>query len=217
MSGVSKQRATFGTTRKNVPGVQERALKMYNGMTANAATFALPTITMVVLLALMTALGIAQQNAKSLKSKGLATLRNAKCDALWTAMGILRAYVQGVADAASAENAAFIIEAGGLLVAKAAQRQKAVLKAMLAATAGVVHLDANASALVGPAGASKKVTFNWQWSGDGGKTWNNASATPYAETDVTGLALMTVYSFRVSVTVGKVTEAWSQAVSLLVH
>lgn len=217
MNSMARARATFGTTSRDVPGVQGRALKMYNGITANAATFGSPTITMVVFLALITALGVAQQNATSLKSKGLATLRDGKCAALWTAMGILRAYIQGLADAANPDNAAAIIEAGGLLVAKAAQRQKAILKAMLAATAGVVHLDANASALVGPENASKKVTFNWEMSADGGKTWSNAGATPYAKTDVTGLAPMTTYSFRVSVTVAKVTGPWSQAVSLLVH
>jgi hypothetical protein len=61
------------------------------------------------------------------------------------------------------------------------------------------------------------VTFNWQWSGDGGASWNDVRSTPYASTDVTGLALMTTYSFRVCVTVGKDVGPWSQAVSLLVH
>jgi hypothetical protein len=67
------------------------------------------------------------------------------------------------------------------------------------------------------ANASRKVTFNWQWSGNNGQSWNDARATPYANTDVVGLALMSTYSFRVSVTIGKATGAWSQPVSLLVH
>ena len=40
---------------------------------------------------------------------------------------------------------------------------------------------------------------------------------PYASTDVTGLTALTTYSFRVSVTIAKVTQPWSQAVSVLVH
>jgi hypothetical protein len=45
------------------------------------------------------------------------------------------------------------------------------------------------------------------------------SSTPVGRTQIPGLTLLTTYSFRVSVTVGKdqVTGPWSQAVSLLVH
>ncbi len=98
-----------------------------------------------------------------------------------------------------------------------AAHQKDILAAELTTTPGVVHLDANASLLVGPADASKNVTFNWQMSGDGGKTWTDLHSTPLGNTDVLGLALLSTYGFRVSVTIGKVTGAWSQPVSLLVH
>jgi hypothetical protein len=190
---------------------------MYNGFTANVAMFASPPITMAAFLAVITALVIAQQNATGTKARGAASLRDTKRDAVWTAMDSLRAYIQGLADVVSADSAASLIEAGGLLVAATATHQKAPLTATLNATPGFVKLDANASLLTGRAAASKRVTFNWQWSADSGKTWNNAGSTPYASTEVTGLTPMTTYSFRVSVTIGKVTEAWSQAVSLLVH
>jgi hypothetical protein len=94
---------------------------------------------------------------------------------------------------------------------------KAVLTATLTTTPGEVHLDANASLLVGRADARKNRVFNWEWSGDGGETWNSLPSTPVASTDVTGLALLRTYSFRVSVTIRKVPGAWSQAVSVLVH
>ena len=144
-------------------------------------------------------------------------MRGTKRDALWTAMESLRSYVQGLADALPAVEAAALIEAGGLLVATTAVHKKAALAAKLTTTPGVVHLDANASLLLGPAAAHKKATFNWQWSGDAGKTWNDARSTPYGNTDVAGLALMTTHLFRVSATIGKVTGAWSDAVTLLVH
>jgi hypothetical protein len=216
MSAASAPRASFGVKKKKVPAVLGRAQAMYNGITTNAAMFVSPTITMVAFLALITALSVAQQAVTGTKAKGAATLRNTKRDALWTAMGILRAYVIGLADTMTAEGAASLIEAAGMLVVATGVRAKAVLAAALTTTPGVVHLEANASILVGPAGASKKVTFNWQASTDG-KTWNDLRSTPYANTDVVGLALMSTYGFRVSVTIGKVTGAWSQAVSLLVH
>jgi hypothetical protein len=153
---------------------------------------------------------LSQQAVTGTKARAPATLRNTKRDAVWTAMEILRAYVQGLADVMDAASAASLIEAAGLLVGAVPGHQKALLTATLTTTAGDVHLDANANAF-------RKVTFNWQWSGNNGQTWNDAHATPYANTDVLGLTLMSTYSFRVSVTIGKVTGAWSQAVSLLVH
>jgi len=217
MSTLSRPRASFAVAKKNVPAVLTRALTMHDAMTTNAAMFVSPPLTQAAFLALITALAGAQQHVTSTKAMGAATLRNTKRDAVWTAMEILRAYVQSLADALNAEGAAAIIESAGLLVAATPVHQKAAVTAKLTTTPGVVHVDANASLLVGPADARKKVTFNWQWSGDAGKTWNDARSTPYANTDVPGLTLMTTYSFRTSVTIGKVTSAWSQAVSLLVH
>ena len=217
MSIASRPRASFAVIKTNVPGVLARAQGMYDSMMTNAAMFASPTITLAAFLTLITALAVAQQNVRSTKARGSAALRNTKRDAVWTAMETLRAYVQALADALSAEGAAAIIEAAGLRVASPPVHQKAALAAKLTTTPGVVHVSANASLLVGPAVTSKKVTFNWQWSGDAGTTWTDARSTPYASTRVLGLALMTTHSFRASVTIGRVTGAWSQAVSLLVH
>jgi hypothetical protein len=136
-------------------------------------------------------------------------------EVLNTAKSSLQA-AQSLADGQSAQNAASLIEMAGLLVAAKGTRTKPVLAATLTATPGVVHIEANASALVGKADASKKVTFHWPWSADG-KTWNDARSTPYASTDIAGLALESTPSFRVSVTIGKVDGPWSQAVSVHVH
>src|SRR6202012_6070831 len=123
----------------------------------NVALFASPTITLAAFLALITALAVAQQAATGIKAKGAAKLRNAKRDAVWTAMDTLRAYVQSLADVLDAANAAALIEAAGLVVTVSRTGKKAALKATLTTTPGTVHLDANASLLVGPASASKKV------------------------------------------------------------
>jgi hypothetical protein len=217
VSTASTPRASFGTTKKNILAVLVRAQAMYSAILANAAMFASPPIAMAAFLALINALTTAQQAVTATKAKGMATLRNTKRDALWTAMGSLKSYVQGLADGMTAEGAASLIEAAGLLLAKTQSHHKAILTATLTTTPGTVHLVANASALGGKAVHSKKVAFNWQWSSDGGKTWNDAHSTPYANTDLPGLTLMTTYGFRVSVTIAKVAGPWSQAVSLLVH
>jgi hypothetical protein len=217
MSEASHPRAIFGTDKRNIPGVLFRSQAMRDAIVANAATFNSPTVTMVVFLGLITALAVAQQSAKATRAKGTAALRNTKRDAVWTAMESLQKYVQGLADVLSADGATALIEAAGLVVAATPKHEKALLAATLTTTPGLVHLAAHASLLAGKGNAGKKATFNWQWSGDNGKTWNSVSSTPHANTDVGGLALMGTYSFRVSATIGKVVGAWSQAVSVLVH
>jgi hypothetical protein len=188
---------------------------MHDTITANAPQFSGLPVTMVVFLAYLTALISVQATLKQTKATGLATLRDTKRDVLWAAMEQIRSYIQSLADLLSADGAASLIKSAGLVVAGTAQHTKAILEAILTTAPGTVRLVANARALLGQAGASKKATFNWQWSADG-KLWNTAASTPYADTEITGLTPMTTYSFRVSVTVGKTTGAWSQAVILLV-
>ncbi len=169
---------------------------------------------MVAFLALIQALDAAQQAAAS-RGKGLATLRNTKRDAVWTAMESLRTYVQGLADSMTAENAAALIESAGLLVAGKASFAKPILQAKLTTTPGVVHLIANAKLLLGK--KSRNATFNWTWSSDGGKTWNIVPSTPLADTLIANLTPLTQYQFKVSVTVSRTTGAWTDPVGLLVH
>jgi hypothetical protein len=216
MKSVAAPRAVFGTTKKDYPGVQARASAMVNGFTTNAAMFGTLPITIVAFTALLTAFVLAQAVVTETKAKGSATLRNTKGNALWSAMQVLQKCVQNLADTLPADTAASLIEAAGLLVGKIGTHSKAALTAALTVTQGNVLLEANRTLLVGPADASKKAQFNWQWSLDG-KTWTSVSTTPLASTEIPGLTLLSTYSFRVSVTISKVTGPWSQAVSLLVH
>jgi hypothetical protein len=215
MSTASVPYGIFGTTKKNVPGVIFRAMAMLNGISGAPATFVSPVIAMVAFQALITALVLSQQSATELRSKGSAKLRNTKRDLVWEAMETLRVYIQGLANAVGAEAAGALIQSGGLLLGGVPTRSKAILTPALTTVGGLVHLEANAGLLKGKANLARRAMFNWEWSADG-KTWNSAPATLFARTDVTGLTPLGTYSFRVSVTVGKVTGAWSQAVSILV-
>jgi hypothetical protein len=218
MSTSKEPRAVFGTTKKNISGVLIRAQAMHDSIVANAATFGSTPITMVAFLALVTSLAAAQAAVTGTKAKGTAEARDSKRNTLWTAMLSLQAFIQGLANVLSHDDAAALIKAAGMVVAKPkANRDKPVLAATLTSVPGNVHLEANRAALVGKADARKHATFAWQWSADGGRSWTSAPSTPYAEADITGLPLMATYSFRVSVTVAKTTGAWSQAVSILVH
>jgi hypothetical protein len=218
MPAQSSPRAGFGTTKKNIPGVMFRSKAMYNGFMASVGLLGSPPITMVAFLALINALISAQETATETKARGSALVRNTKRDAVWTAMEVLQKYAQSVTDTMTAENAAALIVAAGLLVVKIGTHQKAALTASLTATQGNVLLEANRKLLVGTANASKKAYFNWQWSGDGGKTWTSVTSTPLASTEIPGLTPLNTYSFRVSVTISKQPQGpWSQAVSLFVH
>jgi hypothetical protein len=212
MSAAPMPRATFGTTRKKIVAVLARAQVIYDALLAAAAILGTPPITAAVFLALINAVVTAQQNVTA-KVRGAATLRNT----LWTAMGVLRSYYQSMADTMTAEGAAALIEAAGLVVGRMPVHHKALFTATLTPTPGMVLLVANATALRGNGASRARITFNWQWSSDGGVTWHDVRSTAYATTDLPGLTLMTNYSFRVSVTIAKVVGPWSQAVSLLVH
>src|SRR5579871_5842983 len=100
MSTTPKPKASFGTTKDNIPGVLTRAHLMYTAILAAIGTFPSPTVTMVAFLALIQALTTAQEAAAT-RTKGLAAVRNSKRDTLWSAMLSLRAYVQTIADTAT--------------------------------------------------------------------------------------------------------------------
>jgi hypothetical protein len=217
MATESHPRASLGVKKKDAPGVAQRAQTMHDTLTLNAGLFPGIPITMVAFLALLTALILSQSTVKGTKATGSAQVRNAKRNALWSAMGSILMYVQGLADTMDAANASALILSAGLVVAATQKRHKAILAAALTATPGTVHLEANATAILGPSALHKKVTWNWQWSSNGGQTWTDLHSTPFASTDVPGLAMMTTHSFRVSVTIGRVTQSWSQVTSLLVH
>ncbi len=91
-------KASFGTPKVNYPGVLARAGLMHDALVLAAALFAVLPITMAAFLALIQAAATAQ-SAAATRAKGLASVRDQKIDALWTAMNTLKTYVQGLANA----------------------------------------------------------------------------------------------------------------------
>jgi hypothetical protein len=72
-------------------------------------------------------------------------------------------------------------------------------------------------AKVTAAAASRRASYEWQYSNDGGKTWITAPVTLQAKTTIAGLVPGSTVQFKYRA-VTKTGEAdWSQPLSLLVH
>jgi hypothetical protein len=211
---MNKPKPSVGVGRANVPGVLARAAIMQAAILLAAGLFPSLPITMAAFLLLLEAAS-ASQIAAATRTKGLASLRDTKVDALWTAMLTLRTYVGGLASQLDATSATSLIEAAGLLVAATAIHAKPFLSATYAPATGVVLVSVNALLLLGKR-TSKKTNFTYSWSADGGKTWSAGVTTAYTSLEVPALPPGT-YLFRVFATVGKVPGEPTQAVSLTLH
>ena len=214
MKTTPRTRVTLGVRRTQILILITVAMAIYNAMTQNSSMFSSPTITLAVLLSQIEALQVAHQAVKT-RALGMAQIRDNKRDILWTSLEILVKYVQGLCDA-SPELAPTLIKGAAMQIVAKAVRAKAILQAHLGPVPGTVILIANATLLTNK--TRKRVLYNWAWSGDGGKTWNQVASTPYAETEITNLPLMATYAFRVCVTIAKDPPGeWTQPVGLLVH
>jgi hypothetical protein len=112
-----------------------------------------------------------------------------------------------VADAAG-ETAPSVIASAGMGVKKPVLRNKAALAAKAGPTSGTVHLVAKS--------VTRRASYEWQWSADGGKTWNLAPSTLQAKTTILGLPVATSVEFRFR-SVTKAGEGdWSQVVTFVV-
>ncbi len=114
--------------------------------------------------------------------------RNEKKAVLLGLLKQLRAYIQGIADAAATDGPA-IIESAGIAVRKTTTRTARVFSARPGAVSGVAKLVA--------ASAGPRVSYEWSYSIDGGKTWVEAPATMQAKTQIAGLTLAMTVQFRI--------------------
>jgi hypothetical protein len=169
--------------------------------------FPTPTPNLASVTARIGDLRVAEAAALA-RTKGAATVRNQKRTALVSDLQALRGYVQTVADA-DPGNAAAIIESAGLAVRKTATHHARALAAKRGSVSGVATITAKV--------VSRRASYEWQYSTDGGKTWITAPATLQAKTTVSGLLAGSTVQFR-SRTVTRAGEGdWSQPVSLMIQ
>jgi len=150
---------------------------------------------------LKTADAIAQTRAK-----GTAAARDDRRLALVVRMAELKAYVQKVADA-DMENGAALIQSAGMNVKRTAVCTPRVFAITQGPVSGTVRV-------VAPK-AADRAAYDWEWSTDGGKTWQIAPSTLRATTQRAGLVPgSTVWCRYRAVT--KAGEAdWSEPTSFL--
>src|SRR5262249_32320065 len=122
----------------------------------------------------------------------------------WSAMKMLKTFVQGLCDTVDPTNAVAMITTSGLLVGESTKAPKPLFKATWIPAMGIVHLAVNARMLLGGR-TSKKTTFTWSWSSDRGQPWSAGGTTGYTYTDVLNLGPGS-YRFKVFATVGDVPE-----------
>jgi hypothetical protein len=210
---VPHTRVAIGASRRSFSLLALRASAVQAGIAANPTLFPSANPTPAAFLAQIQTYEAAQLRTNA-KEPGASADRNAAAAVVMTSLGELRTYVQGLCDA-SPEKAPQLIAAAGMKAVTTTRAQKPVIGAKLGVASGSVTLRANKFALVGKTTAS--CTFFWEYSVDGQKTWIAAPGTPVPETTVAGLAPLATVSFRVSVTAKKVTGAFCQPVSIIVH
>jgi hypothetical protein len=207
---TSRPRACLGVKKANSPGVIRRANIMYAAILAAIATFNATPITMAAFLLLIEA----AQTASASQAKGLAAVRTTKVTPLWNAMILVRAYVQGLVDQVDHAGGLALINQAGLVVGGVAAHVKALFEAKVETTANVVHLVLNAKAFLGR--TRKLVTFHWQMSSDGGKSWTSLPSTPYAQTQLPSPGPGS-YAFRAATTVGPTAVDWTPPFPVTIH
>jgi hypothetical protein len=150
---------------------------------------------------------VTTEAATKTRAAGTVAARNVARTNLLSLLHAAKANVQQVADA-NPEQAAAIITSAGMAVRKTADRNKAPFEAKPGTVSGTVQLVAKAAAV--------RASYEWEWSGDGGKTWTPASPTLQAKTEIAGLPIGTVVQFRFRAITKTGAGDWSQPISVLV-
>jgi len=187
---------------KQVPALINFARRVVTGMDGNPL-FPNPSPPLLDITAAANDLEAAEAQALK-RSHGAAAARDEKRSTLVGKLQLLKGYVQAIADA-SALQAGGIITSAAMSVRKVATRQKRVFAAKPGAVAG--------SVVVSTPSAGRRVSYDWQYSTDAGKTWILLPTTLQARTSVSGLQAGT-YFFRFRVVTKSGVGDWSNPVSL---
>jgi len=181
------------------------ARTIVQSMTGNGS-FPAPEPALATVTAAINDLETAEVSARG-RTKGAVAARNQKRAALVTLLDELKAYVQKVADG-DPTHAPAVIESAGMNLRKAVVRVKRVFAAKAGAVSGAVELLAPS--------AGHRASYEWEYSTDGGKTWQLMPATLQAKTTTAGLPVGSTYAFRYRPVVRTGALDWSEPVSILI-
>ena len=188
-----------------VPALSKAGHSVVTQMTGNAH-LPNPNPPLSEITILLTAVDNTETATKT-RTAGTIAARNQARTALIGGLHSLKAYVQQQADA-NPEMAETIITSAGMTVKKLPKRVKVDFVAKQGPVTGTVHLVAKAAAV--------RACYEWNWSGDGGKTWTSVPTTLQAKTTIIGLPVAVNCQFRYRAVTKKGEGDWSQVVVLLV-
>jgi hypothetical protein len=164
MASFRRLRAVLAINKNDHLALLQKGKAVHHGLSEHPTLFATPSPALAVLLGKIQSYEQAQQFAET-RVKGSIAARDVKAVELLTALETARAYVQSIADE-SPEQAQGIIEAAAMTVAETSSYKKPLLEAKQVVPSGAVRVRVNVGELT--AGATGKVLFEWQSSGDGG-------------------------------------------------
>jgi hypothetical protein len=169
--------------------------------------FLSPDPTVAALNAAIAELETAEAAVQS-RTKGAVSTRNLKKAALFALLEQERGYVQKIADAADRDQASELIASAQMNVRKVPVHGKRTFSAKPGAVSG--------SAMLATASAGRRASYDWQYSADGGKTWQMALPTLQSKTTLSGLQPGVSYAFRYRAVTKSGAADWSEPTTLLV-
>jgi hypothetical protein len=190
-----------------VPSVLALAKAISSGMAAHVGTFPKPTPPLVELDGDVSALDTAE-TATHTRTKGAAQARDAKAAIVITDLNLLRSYVEAVANADPA-NALTIATSAAMSIRKRPTTTKNDLNVKPSKVSGSVSITARV-------GTKQKVSHEWEYSIDGGKTWLAMPPTVQGNTTLTGLTPGSNVQFRHRAITIQGPADWSAPVALIV-
>lgn len=190
---------------RSVPALVKFAQAVVAALTNNAF-FPNPNPPLSAVSALVTKLDAAETAVKT-RAAGTVEARDAAKEQLIDALHDIRGYVQSTANA-NPDQAEAMVASAALRTKRIPVRAKAALAVTPADVSGAAKIEAKAVA--------RRAAYEWQWSGDGGKTWTALPPTLQSRTSVEGLPVGTSCSFRVRALTRTGEGDWSQVVTYLV-
>jgi hypothetical protein len=197
--------AVLKLPRNNVPPQITYASRIVTSMTDNA-WFPSPVPPLATVSAAIDALAEAQTATLS-KTVGTADTRDDRRRDMIQRLELLKAYVQGIADA-NPDSAVSIIESAGMAVKGRRGPGGRVFGAKRGLVSGSMSLTASK--------AGERASYEWAYSLDGAVTWILLPGTNSASTTVTGLKPGAKLLFRYRVCVKDVWSDWSDPIAVIV-
>ena len=165
-----------------------------------------PSPPLATLTAALDAL-VTTEAATKTRAAGTVGARNVARTNLLSLLYAAKANVQQLADL-SPEQGEAIVTSSGMGIRKAPAHTKPPFAAKQGAVSGTVVLAARAAAV--------RASYEWEWSGDGGKTWTTVLPTLQAKTSIPGLPVATTVLFRFRAVTKAGAGDWSLQTSFLV-